>query len=160
MARMEGSYPRQTGATGAPLQAHLSGWAIGLTAFAAVLMTLEGLFQILQGVAAVSNGAFYVDNPGYVFASVVTTWGWLHILGGIIVTLAGFWLFVGDAYARVVAVVVALLSAIGNFLSIPYYPVWSIVLIALDLLIIWAVTTYGRYVTASKASQRTPDAGT
>ena len=142
------------------MQAHISGWAIGLTAFAAVLMTMAGLFHILQGVAAVSNGAFYVDNPGYVFASDVTTWGWLHILGGIIVTLAGFWLLVGDAYARAVAVVVALVSAIGNFVSIPYYPVWSIVLIALDLLVIWAVTAYSRHVTAGSESNRTPNAGT
>jgi len=119
-------------------------------------MTMLGLFHILQGFAAVSNGAFYVENPGYVFASNVTTWGWLHILGGIIVTLAGFWLLVGDAYARAVAVVVALLSAIGNFISIPYYPVWSIVLIALDFLIIWSVTTYGRYMNDDGA----PDAGT
>src|SRR3954462_7890157 len=126
MARMEGSLPGQTGATGAPLKAHISGWAIGLTAFAAVLLTIAGLFHILQGVAAVSNGAFYVENPGYVFASDVTTWGWLHILGGSIVTLAGFWLLVGDPYARIVAIVVALISAVGNFLSIPYYPVWSI----------------------------------
>jgi hypothetical protein len=154
---MEDAYPGQTGAAGVP--AGVSGWAIGLTAFAAVLMSLLGFFHILQGVAAVSNGAFYVENPGYVFASNVTTWGWLHILGGIIITLASFWLLVGDPYARIVAVVVALFSAIGNFLSIPYYPVWSIVLIALDFLIIWAVTSYGRYVRASSTNSSTaPDA--
>ena len=152
MARMEGSQPSQDGAAGGPLQDSLSGWAIGLTVFAAVLMTLLGMFHILQGFAAVSNGAFYVENPGYVFASNVTTWGWLHILGGIIISLAGFWLLVGDVYARVVAIVVALVSAIGNFISIPYYPVWSIVLIALDFLIIWAVTTYGHFMNDSSSS--------
>jgi hypothetical protein len=160
MARMEDSYPGQNEAAGASLPARVS-WAIGLTAFAAVLMTLLGLAHILQGVAAISNGAFYVENPGYVFAADVTTWGWLHILGGIIITLASFWLLVGDPYARVVAVVVAVVSGIGNFLSIPYYPVWSIVLIALDFLIIWAVTSYGRYVSASSSSNRgAPDAET
>lgn len=147
MAQYEGSYqPGERSASETSQGTGISALAIGFTIFAAVMMMLLGFFHFLQGISAVADGEFFVIRDRYPLDLDVTTWGWLHMVGGVIVMLAGFWLLLGDKYARAVAVVVAFLSAIGNFLSIPYYPVWSILLLALDALVIWAVTTYSNYM--------------
>jgi hypothetical protein len=141
MAQYEGSYQRQeVRSTGA---GEISGWAIGFTLFASMLMILMGSFHFISGFVAILDDTFYVVRPGYDLEVDVSTWGWIHMIGGIVVAVAGVGLLTGNLAARIVAVGVALLSAIWNFFSIPYYPVWSIVQIAVAVGVIWALTVHG-----------------
>lgn len=120
-----------------------SGWAIGGVVFAAVLMVLVGLFQFFQGLAAILNDQFFVIIENYAFELDLTTWGWIHLILGVILVASGLFLFAGNAAAGAVAVVLAGLSAVSNFFFIPYYPFWSMVMIALAVYVIWAVTRAG-----------------
>lgn len=133
-------------------QREYSGGAVGLTAFAGILMVLGGIFHIIQGIIALVDDTFYVVTQEYVFQYDLTTWGWIHLIAGIIVALAGFFLFRGSVWARTVAVIIACLSAIANFAWIPYYPLWSLIIIALDIFVIWAVTVHGRDIVARTAA--------
>jgi hypothetical protein len=116
-----------------------SGMAIAFTTVAAVLMTMSGAWNILEGIAAIARGSFFVVLPNYAYNLSVTGWGWFHLILGIVVLAAGLALFWDKFWARATGVVVAAISAIVNFLFIPYQPVWSIVIIALDLAVIWAL---------------------
>jgi hypothetical protein len=121
-----------------------SGWAVGFTVFAAVMMIMVGVFQALQGLIAIFENEFYVATRNYLFEADATTWGWIHLVLGLIVAFAGWGLLSGQTWARVVGITVAALSATANFLFIPYYPFWSLLIIAVDVLVIWALTAHGR----------------
>ena len=121
-----------------------SGWVVGATIFAASMLMLVGSFHVISGLAAIIENEFFVTTPNYVFELDITAWGWIHLIGGIIVAWAGFGLFNGAVWARTVGVVMAIVSAVANFMFLPYYPVWSIVIIALNVLVIWALTVHGR----------------
>ena len=120
-----------------------SGWAIGGLTFAAAMMMLIGSFQVLAGLAAIFNDEFFVIGQNYTFDLDVTAWGWIHLLLGILLLFAGWGLFTGASWAAVTALVLAMLSAVQNFFFIPYYPWWSLLIIALDIWVIWALTRPG-----------------
>jgi len=111
--------------------------------FAATLMIVGGILQIFQGISAIANDEFFVTLPNYVVTVDVTTWGWIHLVFGILVVLGGFSLFSGTRAAAIFALVLAVLSAIANFGFIPYYPVWALLIIAVDVFIIWAIARSG-----------------
>ena len=92
---------------------------------------------------------FYVVLPNYILELDATTWGWIHLVLGIVVTLAGFSVLSGRTWARVVGILVVGLSAIANFAFIPYYPIWSIMIIAIDVVVIWALAVHGRQMSMS-----------
>ena len=121
-----------------------SGVAVGFTIFAAVMMMIIGAFHAVAGLAGIIENEFYVATRNYILEFDVTTWGWIHLIGGIILILAGFGLFSGAVWARTVGVILAGISALASFAFIPYQPVWSIVIIALDVFVIWALTAHGR----------------
>lgn len=125
-------------------QRQYSGGAVGLIAFAGILMVLSGAFHVVQGLVALVNDSFFVVSQDYVFKFDVTTWGWIHLIAGIVVALAGMALFQGSVWARTVAVILACVSIIASFLWMPYYPLWSLVVIVFDVFVIWAVTAHGR----------------
>lgn len=127
-----------------PSDQDVSGWALGAIVFAASIMVLAGVFQALAGLVALFNDEFYVVARNYTFDLDVTGWGWIHLIIGVIVFFAGLGVFSGATWARTVGIIVALLSAISNFFFIPYYPVWSVLIIALDVAVIWALASYGR----------------
>jgi hypothetical protein len=127
-------------------QAEVSGWAVGFTVFAATMLILAGGFQAFAGLVAIFKDSFYRVTPNYLINVDVTTWGWIHLILGVVVLLAGFAVLGGRTWGRVVGVTLAVLSAISNFLFIPYYPLWSLVVIALDVFVIWALTAHGRDV--------------
>jgi hypothetical protein len=114
--------------------------------FAAVMMVLAGVWHAIAGFAGILDDQFFVTTPNYVFEFDSTVWGWAHLILGIVVALAGFSLFSGATWALAVGVIVASLSMIANFAFMPYYPVWSIVIIAVDIAIIWALIAHGRDV--------------
>ena len=120
-----------------------SGWAVGLILFAAMMMIIVGVFQAIQGLVGILENEFYLATRSYLFQFDATTWGWIHLLIGLLVAFAGWGLLSGRTWARTVAIILAVLSAIANFLFIPYYPFWSLLIITLDIFVIWAVTAHG-----------------
>ncbi len=129
-----------------------SAWAIGWATFAAAMLLLIGMFQVLAGIAAVANDDLYVVSTKWVFEFDITAWGWVHILLGIVLFLSGLGIFVGNVLARTVGVFVAMFSAVTNFAFIPYYPVWSIIMIAVNIAVIWALTAHGRDIVEDERS--------
>ncbi|MEX2274024.1 MAG: hypothetical protein WEA10_00445 [Actinomycetota bacterium] len=121
-----------------------SGWAIGWTTFAAFMLILIGSFHIIAGLVAIVDDTFYAVTKEYVFQFDASTWGWIHLILGIVVLLAGFGLFSGAVWARMVGVIVALISAIAGFAWLPWYPVWGIVFITIAVAVIWSLTAHGR----------------
>ena len=120
-----------------------SGWAVGFILFAAIMMIMVGVFQALQGLIAIFQNEFYVATRNYIFQFDATTWGWIHLVIGLLVAFAGWGLLSGRTWARVVALTLAVLSALANFLFIPYYPFWALLLITLDIFVIWAIAAHG-----------------
>ena len=121
----------------------VSGWAYGFAAFAGAIMLLVGIFQGLAGLAAIFEDEFFVVGPNYVYDVDVTTWGWIHLILGAIIAFAGVSIYTGAVWARSIGVFLAVLSAVANFFFIPYYPIWAVLIIALNIVIIWALVVYG-----------------
>ena len=115
--------------------------------FAAFMMIFIGSMQAIAGLVGIINDEAYAVTKDYVLKIDTTTWGWIHLLGGIIVLLAGFGLFSGAVWARTVGVIVALGSAIMAFVWMPIYPIWGLTILAVDVAVIWALTAHGRDIT-------------
>ena len=133
-----------------------SGWAVGWTYFAGFMMIMIGVFHAIAGFAGILEDEFVSAVPAvgtqaqgdvYFLQFDVTTWGWIHLIAGIVVALAGFALFSGAVWARVIGVIMSVISALIAFAWLPYYPVWGIVIIAMAVAVIWALTAHGRDVT-------------
>ncbi|MGZ4555338.1 MAG: DUF7144 family membrane protein [Mycobacteriaceae bacterium] len=118
------------------------GLAAGTTIAAGLLLATVGVLQFLEGIAAVAKDDIIVIGVNYTYNWNVTAWGWIHIVLGILVALTGFALMIGAAWARVIAIFIAAVSIIANFLWLPHYPLWSIAIIVLDVVVIWAVSTW------------------
>jgi hypothetical protein len=120
------------------------------------MMFMIGAFHLIAGLAGVFEDEIYTVVPAvgteasgdlYYLQFDATTWGWIHTIVGIVILLAGFSLLSGAVWARTVGVILAVISAIANFAWLPWYPVWSIVMIAVSVTVIWALTVHGRDVT-------------
>jgi hypothetical protein len=122
-------------------------WARGGVVLAGTLMLIIGAYQIFLGITALVNNQFIVSTPNYYYTVDTTAWGWIHLGVGAIVALAGLFLFTGSTIAKFVGIALVSISALANFFLIPYYPLWSLLLIALDIFAIWAIasvrTDYG-----------------
>jgi hypothetical protein len=116
--------------------------AAGGYVFAGVILIVIGCFHAIAGLVAIFDDGFYVVSANYTFNLDTTGFGWIHLLGGILIVCAGFALFSAATWARVVGVLFATASAIANFFFIPYYPFWAILIIALDIWVIWALTRH------------------
>jgi hypothetical protein len=120
----------------------VSGWTVGFVVFAGVIMMMLGIFHALAGLAAIIDDQYFVVGPNYAYELDTTAWGWLHLIFGIIVAAAGWGIFNGATWARVVGIALAVVSAVGNFFYIPYQPVWAILMIALAILVIAALSAW------------------
>jgi hypothetical protein len=120
-----------------------SGWTEGGLVFAATMMLMTGVFHAVLGFAAILDDRFFVLVRGYAFDLDITGWGWIHLILGLAAVAAGIGLFARAAWAVVLTLCVTVLSAVDNFFFIPYAPLWSLLLIALDVWIIWALTRPG-----------------
>jgi hypothetical protein len=116
------------------------GWAMSGLVFAATMMMIVGAFQFFQGIAAIAKSEFFLVTPSYAFKIDTSVWGWIHLILGAAIAVAGFYLFTGADWARGAAIALAAFSALSQFFFLPYYPLWAIVIIALDVFVIWAVT--------------------
>jgi hypothetical protein len=131
----ESSYGERTGWTG---------WIV----FAGVMLLIGGSLNIFYGIIAAVNDDWVVfTNRSAVYIDV-SEWGWVHIILGAIVFLAGIGVFSGNILARIVGVIVASISLLANFLFIPVYPLWALIVITIDALVIWALTAHGREMRA------------
>jgi len=119
-------------------------WMKGMTTFAGVMLIIAGAFNVIQGLVALFQNEVYVAGRQYVFAFDLPAWGWTHLIVGGVVAAAGFAVISGQVWGRSVGVGIAVLSMLANFLFIPYYPVWSLLIIALDFFVIWALIAYKR----------------
>lgn len=116
-------------------------WATGGMIFAATMLLIIGIFQILEGIAALTADEFFILAPGYAYEVTIPTWGWIHLIVGAIMVVTGLFLYTGMMWARIVGVVIAGISAIEQFFFLPYFPLWSLLIIAVNVFIIWAITT-------------------
>jgi hypothetical protein len=124
-------------------------WAAGWSTFAGVMMILGGIYWGIVGLIGLANDEFFVVGQEYVFKFDITTWGWIHLILGIVVAIAGFLIFSGAVWARTVGVIIAGLWALAAFAWLPWYPIWAIILIAIAVSVIWALTVHGRDVAAT-----------
>jgi hypothetical protein len=121
----------------------LSGWAAGGIVFAACMLVLIGIFQIAVGMVAIVDDDFFVVARNYTFDLDTSAWGWVHLAIGVLLLITGLGLFVQQAWAGLTAIFLVTLSAVANFFFIPYYPLWAILIIALDVWVIWSLTRPG-----------------
>ncbi|MEU9954633.1 hypothetical protein [Streptomyces sp. NPDC050982] len=121
-----------------PQRAHRP-WAEGLTVFAAVMLMIAGVLDIFRGIMGIAEDDVFVTTRDYVFAYDLTGWGWIHLILGAVAVIISLGLFQASLWARVAGVTIAGFIIIANFLSLPYSPVWSIVMIAFSGFIIWAL---------------------
>ncbi|MFC6014303.1 DUF7144 family membrane protein [Nocardia lasii] len=118
------------------------GIAAGTSIGAGILLAVVGVLQIFEGISAVANDDLIVVGPEYTYQFDLTSWGWWHIILGAIAVIVAIGLLAGQTWGRVAAMVIAALSIIANFLWLPYYPWWSILIIVIDIVVIWAVATW------------------
>jgi hypothetical protein len=115
-----------------------SGWVT----FAGVMLFIVGVLNVIYGIAAIGDSKFFVQDQKYILSNL-NTWGWVTLIIGLIQFFAAFSLWSGGTYGRVIAIFAASLSAIGALLSIPAYPLWSLAVFAIDIIIIHQVASYG-----------------
>lgn len=115
---------------------------VGVT-FAAFMLVLIGIFEALDGLAAIIKDQFVVPAPNYWITLDVSAWGWIHLILGVVLIFAAFALFRGTTWSRIVGILAAIVTAVANFAYIPYYPIWSIIVIALCVWVIWSLAAYG-----------------
>ncbi|WP_327119044.1 hypothetical protein OG206_22960 [Streptomyces sp. NBC_01341] len=120
---------------------HGGAWAAGGTMFAGVLLLVDGLLSVFKGIAGIATDDVYAVVNNYTFAFNVTSWGWIHLVLGVILVIVGLGILKGAAWARGAGVGLAALNIIANFIWLPYQPVWAIVSIAIDAFVIWALCT-------------------
>lgn len=140
MAQYEGSRPNSWGFT----REDIFTLATGVILFGTLAMMLLGCFHFIAGLAAVLDEDFYTPRPNYPFEIDATSWGWIHIIGGILLTVVSFAVISGSSAARTIAVAMITLSAVWNFYSIPVYPIWSLTMFGLCMLVLWALVAHGR----------------
>ncbi len=125
-----------------PMQQRQTGW-VGWIYFAAVAMIISGILNIINGLVAVFNDDWVLFDSRETLLLDISGWGWLHILMGIVVLVSGIGITKGHVMARIVAVVGVSISVIANFVFLPAFPFWSIVIIIVDMLILWALIVHG-----------------
>ena len=125
--------------------------AVGWIAFAGFILILGGSFMMLAGLGGIINSDAFVVTKDNVLKLSTTSWGWWHLIVGAVVFLSGLGVFAGNILARTVGVIAALISAISAFVWMPIYPVWGIIIVAMDFAVIWALTVHGRDI--QKAEQ-------
>ncbi|MFD0689078.1 DUF7144 family membrane protein [Actinomadura fibrosa] len=118
--------------------------AAGFAMFAGVMMMTAGILQALAGFSVLVRDAFGTGAPHYAFGWDPAVWGWVHLVAGAVVAVAAWGVFAARPWARAAGIAVAGISAISNFMALPHYPFWSLLVIAFDVAVIWALALYER----------------
>jgi hypothetical protein len=114
-------------------------WAAGVTRFAGIVLAISASFQILEGISGIANDEVFVAGPDYVYAFDITTWGWINLVFGLIGLATGIGLLARQGWAWLVGILIAAISMISNFAYLPHFPIWGLTVIALDVVVIWAL---------------------
>jgi hypothetical protein len=134
---------QRAAAEGAAKPTAWAGWVM----FGAIMMIVAGAFHAIAGLVALLNSGYYlVGANGFVLNINFTAWGWAHLAIGVAALVAGFGLFTGAMWARVLGVTVAAISLVANFVFIPAFPLWCLTMVALDVIVIYAIVAHGREV--------------
>ena len=120
----------------------VTGW-LGWAYFSGFLMIVMGILQMITGFTALLNDRYYLVSEENLVVFDFTTWGWVHLLLGLVVMMAGTAVFSGKVWGRVVGVMLAVLGVIFHFTFVSAYPIWSIIAIVVNVLIIYALTVHG-----------------
>ncbi|MEU5774226.1 hypothetical protein ABZ819_13190 [Streptomyces venezuelae] len=139
-------HARPQGPAAGPREPAAGPLAVTTVVFSVCVLTIVGSYHAIAGFAALIDDRFFARPDDYPYALDVTAWGWLHLIIGMIVLAAALTLLSGYLWARAVGVTVAGLSALECYFFVPYYPVWCLVMIALDVLVIWSLVRYARPV--------------
>jgi hypothetical protein len=126
-----------------PREGGRSGW-VGWVIFAGAIMVINGAFNFIDGLVALFNDDWYGQRASALLAFNYTTWGWLLIIFGLVALFAGFGVLAGQTWARAVGVIMALANAVAHLAFIGANPVWSVLVITLDVVVIYALTVHGR----------------
>jgi hypothetical protein len=113
--------------------------AYATSIFAGSLLVIVAVFQIMQGIAAIAEDTVFVHGLNYSYEFDVTTWGWIHLIVGLVALGTGIGIVMQQTWGRILGIFVAAVSTFSNFAFLPYYPFWSLTVIAIDVLIIWAL---------------------
>ena len=119
-----------------------TGW-VGWIAFGAVMMMMLGVLNAISGLAAIFNDQLFVAGKRGLLIFDVTAWGWIHLILGLVVVLTGFALMSGAMWARVVGTGLVMLNMVTQLIFLPAYPFWGMLIIALDVLVLWAIIVHG-----------------
>lgn len=122
---------------------NVSGW-VGWVYFAAFMLIAIGFFQTILGFTALLNDEWLVSVGGQLLLLDYTTWGWIHLILGIVSMVAGTGLFNGSNWARIIAIILVLLNFLSQFAFVSVYPLWSIIIMVVDILVLYALTVHGR----------------
>jgi hypothetical protein len=116
-------------------------WA-GWIGFAGLLMIVMGAIDFFEGLIAIIRGEYYFVAPSQIIVFDTTTWGWLTLLWGIVILLAGLGLIGGATWARWFSIVVVIVSIIHQlaFVGNAAYPLWALMVLALSIIILFALT--------------------
>jgi len=118
------------------------GEGYGLIVFAVVLLVTVGCFNLIDGIAAVANSHIFTAHATYVIGNL-RAWGWIILILGALQILAALGILAGNQLARWLAVALVSLNALGQMFFIPAYPFWSLMIIAVDVVALWALCAYG-----------------
>jgi hypothetical protein len=128
-----------------------TGWT-GWVVFASIMMIMLGTFQAVEGLVAVFDDGFYhVTRNGLAVQVDYSVWGWVHLVLGAVIAVSGLGVLAGNTAARAVGVVLAGLSALLNLLFVEASPIWSVIVITIDVLVIYALTVHGRELAAQSS---------
>ena len=111
----------------------------GVTGFAAIMLMAVGCFQILQGIAAIANDDLFVVGQEYVFSFDVTTWGWVHLILGLLGVLIGIGILTRKTVGLLAGIALAFVNMLAEFAFLPHYPFWALLLIGFNVMVIWAL---------------------
>jgi len=113
-----------------------------MVVFAAVLLGMLGVFNVIDGIAAIARSSIFIGNAHYVIGDL-RTWGWVALILGVLQALASIGVLAGNQIARWTGVALIGLNAIGQMFFLPGYPFWSLMIIATDVVALWGLCAYG-----------------
>jgi hypothetical protein len=138
--------PVASNSTYTPSRPRATGW-VGYVVFAGVMLIMLGGFQVIEGLVAILRDDYYlVTRGGLLLTMDYTAWGWTHLILGAIAVISGIGVLLGQTWGRVGGIIIAVLSALSNLAFLPAYPIWATIIIALDVLAIYALAVHGREV--------------
>lgn len=132
---------------------NVSGWT-GWAVFAAVMLVIGGVFDVVYGLFAVigPNSAYFLVPSGSLFMLDVAGWGWWHVISGLTLILVAFALLAGATWARVVVIILVSINALSQLALLPVQPWWSLIVLTIDILVIYAVTVHGKELKVARES--------